>query len=77
MAIDYREYLNLISLVEKSPQHEVSMSYDREADVFYVNFNGRQVATDSEYLDNGVIVRYHDDTIIGFTITHASNYQPT
>ena len=74
MAIDYHEYLQFIPTVAKLPRHELLMSYDKEADVFYINFNGRQAATDSEYLEDGVIARYDGDNVIGFTITHASDH---
>src|SRR5919108_4936314 len=73
MAIgDIQEYLNLISTVERSPRCHLWLSYDREADVLYVNFKKPSIATDSELTDDDVIVRYEGDEIIGLTILHAS-----
>jgi len=50
----------------------VTTTYDREADVLYVNFKKPSHATDSELADDDIIVRYEGDEIIGFTILHAS-----
>ena len=73
MAIaDFQEYLKLIPAVNRSPQHAVWLTYDAEADTLYVNFKKPSYATDSEMTDDDVIVRYEDDTIIGFTVLHAS-----
>jgi len=41
-------------------------------DVLYVNFKKPSVATDSELTDDGVIIRYQGNEIIGFTILNAS-----
>lgn len=46
------------------------MDYDEEADVLYVNFDRPQAATDSELLEDDVIVRYRDEEVIGLTILH-------
>lgn len=50
--------------------------YDTEADVLYINFKKPSHATDSELLDNDVIVRYENDEVIGVTILHASDRMP-
>lgn len=73
MAIaDVREYLKLVPAVKQSPQHYLWMSYDAEADTLYINFKKPSVATDSELMDNDVIVRYEDKLVVGLTILHAS-----
>jgi len=73
MAIaDIQEYLKLIPAVNRAPQHAVWLTYDEEADTLYVNFKKPSYATDSELTDEDVIVRYEDDTVIGFTVLHAS-----
>ena len=38
----------------------------------YISFERPQRATDSEMLDNGIIVRYRGDKIVGLTILDAS-----
>lgn len=73
MAIgDIQEYLSLLPTIERSPRRNLWLSYDREADVLYVNFKKPSIATDSELTDDDVIVRYEGDEIIGLTILHAS-----
>lgn len=47
-------------------------SYDREADVLYINFKKPSHATDSELTDDDVIIRYENDEVIGLTVLHAS-----
>ncbi len=66
------QYLQLLPVLKEAPQGNVWLSYDSEADVLYINFKKPGIATDSELTDNGVIIRYEGDAIIGFTILHAS-----
>ncbi len=47
------------------------IDYDKEADAAYISFEKLQRATDSEMLDNGVIVRKRGKKIVGLTILHA------
>jgi len=48
------------------------VSYDREADVVYVNFKKPSHATDSELTDEDVILRYEGEDLVGLTILQAS-----
>ena len=48
------------------------LDYDAEADALYVNFQKPQRATESELLDNGVIIRYRGDKLVGMVIFDAS-----
>ena len=64
-------YLRLIPEVRNVPKQNIRMSYDEEADVLYINFREHTVATDSELTDDGIIIRYDGDEIIGFTVLHA------
>ena len=56
-----KEILNEIFMITshltKIPMHKMSMDYDEVADVLYISFNRPQNATDSEMLDNGVLVK--------------------
>jgi len=73
MAIsDIQEYLKLIPTVDKTPQHSLWLTYDSEADNFYVNFKKPSLATDSEMTDDDIIIRYEGDEVIGYTVLHAS-----
>jgi uncharacterized protein YuzE len=70
--IAIKDYLNLIPIIRQSPQSYLWSSYDIEADVLYINFKKPSHATDSELLDNDVILRYENEQLIGITILHAS-----
>lgn len=67
-----QEYLKLVPALLQSPQGFLWSSYDREADVLYINFKKPSHATDSELTDDDVIIRYENSEIIGLTILHAS-----
>jgi uncharacterized protein YuzE len=69
---EIENYLKVLPNVKESPQGVVWMSYDREADVLYVNYQKPSFATDSEITDDDVIVRSNGNEIVGFTILHAS-----
>ena len=71
------DYLKLIPAVQRSPAKYLWLSYDAEADVLYVNFKKPSHATDSDLLDNDVIVRYEGEEVIGITILHASKRPET
>lgn len=73
MAIaDIQEYLKLIPAVNQTPQHAVWLSYEEEADTLYVNFKKPSYATESEITDDDMIIRYEGETVMGFTVLHAS-----
>jgi len=67
-----QEYLKLVPALRESPLGYLWSSYDREADVLYINFKEPSHATDSELTDDDVIIRYEGDDVIGLTILHAS-----
>jgi uncharacterized protein YuzE len=54
---------------ESGANARISLSYDKEADVLYITIADAQEASDSEILDNDVIVRFdHNNHVIGFTV---------
>lgn len=59
-------------ITELMGQDRYFLDYDDKADVLYLSFKRPQKATDSEMLDNGVIIRYRDEEIVGITILDAS-----
>ena len=75
VAID--QYLKLIPAVQLAPQKYLWSSYDAEADVLYINFKKPSHATDSELLDNDVILRYEGDDLVGITILNESKREET
>jgi uncharacterized protein YuzE len=54
------------------PAAKFWVDYDKEADVLYISFQRPQKATDSEMLEDGVILRYRGDKMVGLTILDAS-----
>lgn len=69
---DISEFLRLVPALRQTPEDYLWMSYDREADVVYVNFKKPSYATDSELTDDDVILRFEGDDLVGLTILHAS-----
>lgn len=70
---DIQQILNFLPFVERTPDSALWMTFDREADVLYINFKKGVEATDSELTDDDVIVRYRDNEVIGFTVLHATH----
>lgn len=56
----------------KFPAKRLWIDYDKEADVLYISFRRPQRATDSEMLDNGILLRYNKDMLVGITVMDAS-----
>jgi len=66
------EIFSIVPHIIKLSEDTMLIDYDREADVLYVSFKRPQQATDSEMLDNGVLLRYREDELVGVTILEAS-----
>jgi len=49
------------------------LDYDREADVLYVHFEERPISDHSEMRDDGIILDYKDNNLVGMTILEASH----
>ena len=56
----------------KVPYPRIWASYDKEADVLYINFKKPSHADDSELTDDDIIIRYEKGEIVGITILNAS-----
>lgn len=72
MGEEVREIVALVPELLKLAHARMWTSYDKEADVLYVNFKKPSHADDSEITDEGVIVRYERGVIIGITVMNAS-----
>ena len=70
--INVKEILKLVPGLLKLEAKEFWVDYDEEADVLYISFQRPQRATDTETLDNGVLVRYKSEKIVGITVLNAS-----
>ena len=56
----------------KFPQRKMWIDYDQEADVLYISFKRPQKTTDSEMLENGILLRHKEDELVGITVLEAS-----
>jgi len=63
-----RAMANLIKL----PKTKMWLDYDKEADVLYLHFEEKPKSTHSEMRDDGIIIDYRDDLLVGLTILEAS-----
>jgi uncharacterized protein YuzE len=65
--------LALAQLVDQLPARKLWLDYDPEADVLYVSLKRPQKATETvELEDEGVLLRYRDDELVGITVLEAS-----
>jgi len=64
--------LNLVPELLEVPYSRIWTSYDKEADVLYINFKKPSHADDSEITDDDIIIRYQKGEIVGITILNAS-----
>lgn len=67
-----KEIAGIVSHIIKLPETKMWMDYDKEADVLYISFKRPQKATDSEMVENGVLLRYKGKELVGITILDAS-----
>lgn len=66
------DYSFLMEIIKNSPKGYFWVSYDKEADVLYINFKKPSRTTDSKLTDDDIIMRYEDKKIVGYTVLHAS-----
>ena len=72
VSIEVKEILNAVPQLVGMPFPRVWSSYDKEADVLYLNFKKPSHADDSELTDEDVIIRYEQGEVVGITILNAS-----
>jgi uncharacterized protein YuzE len=67
-------YLSLANATKTLPKRNIWTFYDVEADVLYINFHQPPlVADDSELTEEGILIRYQNDEIIGITILNINH----
>ncbi len=71
-SVEIKKILNLVPLLLKIPYSRIWTSYDKEADVLYINFKKPSHADDSEITDDDIIIRYEKGEIVGITVLNAS-----
>ena len=63
----------ILSLSKK--KRSVWFDYDQEADVLYISFEKPQQATDTEIVNDDMLIRKRNNDVVGVTIMHASDYK--
>ena len=71
-AIEIERMLSLVPQLLEIPHSRIWTTYDKDADVLYVNFKKPSHADDSKITDDDIIVRYEEGQIVGITILNAS-----
>lgn len=71
-----RSVVQAIPLLLHFPSPKFWVDYDRDADVLYISFDRPQNATDSEMTDDGILLRYREQRLVGMTILDASTRVP-
>lgn len=66
------EIFNLSYTLLKLPQKKLWIDYDEEADVLYISFKRPQRATETIMTEEGILLRYKDNELVGITILEAS-----
>jgi uncharacterized protein YuzE len=56
----------------KLPRTKMWLDYDVGADILYLHFEEKPASTHSEMRDDGIILDYRDDLVVGLTILEAS-----
>lgn len=70
--VEAKNILTLVPELLKVPYPRLWTSYDKEADVLYINFKKPSHADDSELMDDDLIIRYEKGEIVGITVLNAS-----
>ena len=64
--------LKAVSHLVRMPKSRMRLDYDEDADVLYVHFEDKAKSTHSDMKENGVILDYRGNALVGITIMEAS-----
>ncbi len=70
--IEVEKILALVPESLKIPRDRMWMTYDKDADILYINFKKPSHADDSELTEDDAIIRYEKGEVVGITILNAS-----
>jgi len=70
--IEVEKALGLVPELLEMSHTRIWTTYDKEADVLYINFKKPSHADHAELTDDDVIIRYEKEEVIGITILNAS-----
>lgn len=74
MAEEVKKIIDAIPMLLDFPARSFHVDYDEEADVLYISFE-KQKATDTEIADEGILLRYRENNLVGITILNASRFK--
>ena len=67
------DLLQAVTHLVRLPKRQMWLDYDAEADVLYLHFEEKPSSNHSEMRDDGVILDYRDDELVGLTVLEASS----
>lgn len=70
--VEVKKILSFVPELLEIPHTRIWTSYDKEADVLYINFKKPSHADDTELTNDDLIIRYEKGEVIGITILNAS-----
>ena len=70
--LDIAPILRAAPYLIRFPSRRFWVDYDEQADVLYISFRRPQKATDTEMTEQGILLRYRDDELVGMTILDVS-----
>ncbi len=68
-----KEIFKALPHLKKVGAKNLWFDFDKEADVMYISLERPQNATDTDLLENGVLLRLRDKKVVGITITNFSH----
>jgi uncharacterized protein YuzE len=61
-----------VPLLIDFPARRFWVDYDKEADVLYISLQRPQKATNTKMTDDGILLRYQGEQLVGITVLDAS-----
>ena len=61
-----------VPLLIDFPARRFWVAYDKEADVLYIGLRRPQKATNTKMTDDGILLRYQGEQLVGVTVLDAS-----
>ena len=61
-----------VPLLIDFPPRRFWVDYDKEADVLYISLQRPQKATNTKMTDDGILLRYQGEQLVGVTVLDAS-----
>jgi uncharacterized protein YuzE len=64
--------LKAVANLIKLPKTKMWLDYDSKVDVLYLHFEEKPASTHNEMRDDGIILDYRDNLLVGLTVLEAS-----